>query len=189
VSGPLEPKPASSATAAAQAAVAAALPIGDPHDESLATRGHLAPPLANVIQGPIGLPAWDLDAYDFLADDCPDSVNPSLWRQAKLNRHAGLFEVADGFYQVRGLDLSNVTFIRGERGWVVVDPLTTTETASAALALVTSHLGARPVTAVLYTHSHIDHFGGVLGVVTPDDVAAGNVPIYAPEGFLHAAIS
>ncbi len=186
---PLAPKPASTATAARQAEVAAALPIDDPHDHELATRGLLAPPLANVIDGPIGLPAWDLDSYDFLGDPCPDSVNPSLWRQANLNRHAGLFEVAEGFYQVRGLDLSNVTFVAGERGWIVIDPLTTTETASAALALVTSHLGERPVTAVLYTHSHIDHFGGVLGVVTPEAVAAGDVPIYAPEGFLHAAIS
>jgi alkyl sulfatase BDS1-like metallo-beta-lactamase superfamily hydrolase len=177
------------ATAAAQAAVAAALPISDMHDHELATRGHLAPPLANVVTGRWGLPAWDLDAYDFLAADCPDSVNPSLWRQASLNRHAGLFEVADGFYQVRGLDLSNVTFIAGDRGWVVIDPLTTTETAAAALELVGSRLGARPVTAVLYTHSHIDHFGGVLGVVSRDAVTAGDVPVYAPEGFLHAAIS
>ncbi|MEY2592294.1 MAG: linear primary-alkylsulfatase [Acidimicrobiaceae bacterium] len=177
------------ATAAAQAAVAAALPISDTHDHELATRGHLAPPLANVVEGRWGLPAWDLDAYDFLAADCPDSVNPSLWRQASLNRHAGLFEVADGFYQVRGLDLSNVTFIAGDRGWVVIDPLTATETAAAALELVGSRLGARPVTAVLYTHSHIDHFGGVLGVVSRDAVAAGDVPVYAPEGFLHAAIS
>ncbi|MEY2455627.1 MAG: linear primary-alkylsulfatase [Acidimicrobiaceae bacterium] len=189
MSASLEPKPASVATAAAQAAVAAALPIGDTHDHELATRGHLAPPLANVVEGRWGLPAWDLDAYDFLAADCPDSVNPSLWRQASLNRHAGLFEVADGFYQVRGLDLSNVTFIAGDRGWVVIDPLTTTETAAAALELVGSRFGARPVTAVLYTHSHIDHFGGVLGVVSRDAVTAGEVPVYAPEGFLHAAIS
>ncbi|MEY2406501.1 MAG: linear primary-alkylsulfatase [Acidimicrobiaceae bacterium] len=189
MSGSLEPKPASVATAAAQAAVAAALPISDTHDHELATRGHLAPPLANVVEGRWGLPARDLDANDFLAADCPDSVNPSLWRQASLNRHAGLFEVADGFYQVRGLDLSNVTFIAGDRGWVVIDPLTTTETAAAALELVGSRLGARPVTAVLYTHSHIDHFGGVLGVVSRDAVTADEVPVYAPEGFLHAAIS
>src|SRR5690606_26504285 len=155
----------------------------------LASRGFLAPPPSQQVLGDHGAPVWDLDQYSFLDDDCPDTVNPSLWRQARLNRHAGLFEVADGFYQVRGLDLANVTFIRGDRGWVVVDPLTASETAAAALALVNQELGARPVTAVIYSHSHIDHFGGVLGVVDREQVESGEVPIYAPEGFMDAAIS
>ncbi|MEO6988866.1 MAG: alkyl sulfatase dimerization domain-containing protein, partial [Aquihabitans sp.] len=183
------PRPATDATRAAQAAVATALPLDDPSDQALATRGFLAPPTSPQVLGVHGAPVWDLDQYSFLDHDCPDTVNPSLWRQARLNRNAGLYEVADGFYQVRGLDLSNITFIAGDRGWVVVDPLTTSETAAAALALANEVLGERPVTAVIYSHSHIDHFGGVLGVVDREAVERGDVPIYAPEGFMEAAVS
>lgn len=183
------PRPATDATRAAQAAVAAALPLDHPLDHDLATRGFLAPPDSPQVLGAHGAPVWDLDQYAFLDDDCPDTVNPSLWRQARLNRNAGLFEVTEGFYQVRGLDLSNITFIAGDRGWVVVDPLTTSETAAAALALANAVLGDRPVTAVIYSHSHIDHFGGVLGVVDRAAVERGEVPIYAPEGFMEAAVS
>ncbi|HMQ28167.1 MAG TPA: MBL fold metallo-hydrolase, partial [Acidimicrobiales bacterium] len=178
---------ATEATAAANAAVAASLPLADEADFERARRGLLAEAPAQA--GAAGLPVWDRDRYAFVEGDAPDSVNPSLWRQARLNGIAGLFEVCDGFYQVRGLDLSNITFIRGETGWVVIDPLTAAETASAALALANEHLGERPVVAVIYTHSHVDHFGGVRGVVDEADVTAGKVPILAPEGFLHAAIS
>ena len=132
---------------------------------------------------------WDMTVYDFIQGEAPDSVNPSLWRQAKLNDMHGLFEVVDGIYQVRGYDLSNITFIRGETGWIVVDPLITVESAKAALDLVNQELGIRPVVAVIYTHSHADHFGGVRGVTTPEDVAAGRVRILAPEGFSHHAVS
>jgi alkyl sulfatase BDS1-like metallo-beta-lactamase superfamily hydrolase len=132
---------------------------------------------------------WDLDAYAFLDGEAPDTVNPSLWRQAQLNTAAGLFEVVDGFYQVRGLDLANVTFIRGDTGWIVIDPLTTAETARAAHALVTEHLGERPVHTIIYTHSHVDHFAGVRGVVDDEAVRDGRVRIIAPDGFLQEAIS
>ncbi|MFN3218009.1 MAG: alkyl/aryl-sulfatase [Acidimicrobiales bacterium] len=121
--------------------------------------------------------------------DAPATVHPSLWRQAQLNAIHGLFEVAPGIWQARGYDLSNITFVAGDDGWIVIDPLTTAETAAACLALANDTLGARPVTAVIHTHSHIDHFGGVLGVVDPADVDAGRVPIIAPEGFLAEAVA
>ena len=119
----------------------------------------------------------------------PATVNPSLWRNATLVAKHGLFQVADGIWQVRGLDLANMTVIRGNSGWIIVDPLTGAESAKAAMALVTDKLGKRPVVAVIYTHSHVDHFGGVLGVVNPADVAAGKVQIIAPEGFMEHAVS
>lgn len=184
-----ERKDATEATRRANAAVAAALPLDDPSDFDRARRGLLAEAPAQVLHEG-GFPVWDRDNFAFLADEAPpDTVNPSLWRQARLNAIAGLFEIAPGFYQVRGLDLSNITFVQGETGWVVIDPLTSAETAAAALALVHEHFGERPVTAVIYTHSHIDHFAGVRGVVDEADVASGAVPIVAPEGFLEAAIS
>jgi alkyl sulfatase BDS1-like metallo-beta-lactamase superfamily hydrolase len=186
---PRAPKDATEATRAAHAAAAAALPWHDRADFERATRGRIAGPSSQQVLGPGGLPAWDLDAYAFLQGEPPATVHPSLWRQAQLNATAGLFEVVPGVYQVRGLDLSNVTFVAGDTGWVVVDPLTTAVTARAALDLVTEHLGERPVRAVIYTHSHVDHFGGVRGVVDEEEVAAGRVPIVAPAGFLEAAIS
>ncbi|MDH3706017.1 MAG: MBL fold metallo-hydrolase, partial [Acidimicrobiia bacterium] len=132
---------------------------------------------------------WDTARWDFVTGDAPDTVNPSLWRQAHLNGHHGLFEVIDGFYQVRALDTSCVTFIRGEEGWVVVDPLTTTETAKAAYRLVREHLEDKPVTAVIYTHSHVDHYGGIYGMVEADRIERNEVPIVAPEGFVNAAVA
>ena len=130
---------------------------------------------------------WDPGAGGFLDAESPPEVNPSLWRQARLNAEHGLFEVRDGVYQVRGADISNITFVAGEKGWVVVDALTTAETARAALDLVTEHLGERPVSAVIYTHSHIDHFGGLRGIATEEDLANG-LRIIAPAGFLDAAV-
>jgi glyoxylase-like metal-dependent hydrolase (beta-lactamase superfamily II) len=114
------------------------------------------------------------------AGECPDTVNPSLWRQSQLTAIHGLFEVTDGIYQVRGMDLSNMTLVEGDTGVIVIDPLVSAEVAAAGLALYREHRGERPVTAVIFTHSHIDHFGGVLGVVDADT----SVPIVAPEGFL-----
>jgi alkyl sulfatase BDS1-like metallo-beta-lactamase superfamily hydrolase len=134
--------------------------------------------------------AWDINRYDFIERGTPnpDTVDPSLWRQAQLNNIHGLFQVAPKMWQARGYDISNVTFIEGDTGWVVIDPLTVTETAEACLELANSQLGERPVVAVIYTHSHTDHFGGVLGVTTPEDVAAGRCRIIAPEHFMRETI-
>lgn len=186
----LSPKDATAATARANGAVAAVLALDDPTDVSLAERGRIAGGTVRRIPGPGGQGVtWDLDAWTFLQGPPPDTVNPSLWRQSQLCAIEGLFEVAEGIWQVRGFDLSNVTIVRGDTGWIVIDPLTSAETARAALDLVTEHLGDRPVVAVVYTHSHVDHFAGVRGLVTDDDVRAGRVRIIAPEGFLEAAIS
>ena len=121
--------------------------------------------------------------------DPPDSVNPSLWRMARLNRIHGLFQVCERIYQVRGFDLANITIIEGDTGLVIIDPLTVCESAAAALALYRRHRGDWPVRCVIYSHSHVDHYGGVEGVVTPQEVAAGEVRVIAPEGFMEAAVS
>ncbi|MEE4360732.1 MAG: alkyl sulfatase dimerization domain-containing protein [Pseudomonadales bacterium] len=184
-----ERKPPTAATRRALARVAASLPFEDDADFERATRGLIARDEALRIATEDGRTAWDMTRYGFIDGDAPDTVHPSLWRQAKLNDLHGLYEVTDGIYQVRGYDLSNVTFIRGETGWIVIDPLITAETARAALDLVNTHLGARPVSALLYTHSHVDHFGGARGVVDAAEVAAGRVPVFAPEGFVHHAVS
>ena len=181
-------KPPSATTTAANAAVAALVP-DDPDDFAAATRGRIAPLPGPVVHPTFGHHVWDPADWTFLAGDAPDSVHPSLWRQAQLNAIHGLFEVADGVFQVRGVDLSNVTFIAGATGWIVIDPLTASETAAFALDLLHAHVPARPVVAVIYTHSHIDHFGGVRGVTTDDAVARGDVEIIAPVGFLEAAIA
>ncbi len=144
--------------------------------------GTLEPMVVTAADGRV---VWDMDAWSFLDDDCPETVNPSLWRQAQLTAKHGLYEVTDGIYQVRGFDMSNMTLVEGDRGVVVIDPLISAETAAAALALYRRHRGDRPVTAVIYTHAHIDHFGGVLGVVD----AQTDVPIIAPEHFLEHAVS
>jgi alkyl sulfatase BDS1-like metallo-beta-lactamase superfamily hydrolase len=180
-------KEATAATAAANAAVATQLPLDDPHDRERAERGRLGDAPGQV-RHEMGHAVWDLDGFAFLDGPAPDTVNPSLWRQAQLNRIAGVFEVVPDFYQVRGLDLSNVTFVATAEGWLVIDPLTAAETARAALDLLHQHVPARPVHAVIYTHSHIDHFGGVRGLVSEEDVAAG-LEIVAPAGFLEAAVS
>ena len=132
---------------------------------------------------------WDASTYDFVSGDAPTSVNPSLWRQGQLVAKHGLFEVVEGLYQVRGFDLSVVSFIEGDTGVVVVDPLLTAEPAAAALALYRQHRGDRPIVAVVYTHSHIDHFGGVFGILTQEEVDSGQVPVVAPDGFLEHAIA
>jgi alkyl sulfatase BDS1-like metallo-beta-lactamase superfamily hydrolase len=186
-----ERKPASAATRAVLAPVVNSLPFDDLTDFDLARRGFLAAPPERAILGRMGGPAWNLDDYAYQTEGspAPDTVHPSLWRQAQLNNIAGLFEVVPGVYQVRGLDISNITFVRGERGWIIIDPLTGTEMARVALAMVNEHVEERPVTAVIYTHSHTDHFGGILGVTTRDAVEAGEVPIFAPAGFLEEVVS
>ena len=186
-------KPATVQTRADLEAFAATLPPDDGTDAADVARGFIATrtePVIEKITPNAWLPvSWDLSKSDFVHGPCPDTVNPSLWRQAGFNAQHGLYEVIDGFYQVRGFDTSTATFIRGDEGWLVIDPLTTTETARAAFELVTEHLGERPVTAVIYTHSHVDHFGGILGMVDPDRIEAGEVPIVAPEGFLREAVA
>jgi alkyl sulfatase BDS1-like metallo-beta-lactamase superfamily hydrolase len=181
-------KPPSATTTAANAAVAALVP-DDPDDFAAATRGRIAPLPGPVVHPTFGHHVWDPADWAFLDGSAPDSVHPSLWRQAQLNAIHGLFEVGEGVYQVRGVDLSNITFIAGDTGWIVIDPLTASETAAFALDLLHAHLPARPVVAVLYTHSHVDHFGGVRGVTDDDAVARGDVEIIAPVGFLEAAIA
>ncbi len=181
--------PASAATVKAQAALKATLPFSDKQDIDFAERGFLATRTDPVIRRADGAAAWDLSVYDFLKGPAPDTVNPSLWRQAGLLAKHGLFQVTDHVWQVRGFDIANITFIKGDTGWIIIDPLTTAETATAALALANDKLGARPVLAVIYTHSHTDHFGGVRGVVDQKDVDAGKVAIIAPEGFLKEAVS
>jgi alkyl sulfatase BDS1-like metallo-beta-lactamase superfamily hydrolase len=186
-------KQATARTRADLQAFTASLPPDDGTDAADVARGFIATrtnPVIDKIEPNPWLPiSWDLSKSDFVHGPCPDTVNPSLWRQAGFNAQHGLYEVIDGFYQVRGFDTSTVTFIRGDEGWVVIDPLTTTETARAAFELVTEQLGERPVTAIIYTHSHIDHFGGILGVVSKERIDAGEVPIVAPEGFVKEAVS
>src|SRR5580658_3278317 len=183
------PKEATAATRAANRAVLGRLPPNDGADFERVKRGFVATLPDARIESPSRGVVWDLSPFAFENEpEAPDSVNPSLWRQARLNLAHGLFKVADGVYQVRGFDISNITFIEGETGYVVIDPLTTAEPAAAALALMRAHRGDKPVTAVIYTHSHVDHYGGVLGVLSEADIAAG-ARIIAPEGFLLEAVS
>lgn len=170
------------------AQVTDSLPFEDTSDFDDADRGFLGAMEPCVIKAADGRVVWDNDSYAFLRDDAPPSVHPSLWRQSQLAAKQGLYEVVEGIYQVRGLDLSNISFIEGDTGVIVVDPLISTETAAAALALYRQHRGDRVVRAVIYTHSHVDHFGGVLGVTTQADVDAGRVAVLAPEGFIGHAV-
>ena len=143
-----------------------------------------------VIKADAGHNAWDMERYQFLAEsENFDSIHPSLARISKLNLNYGLYEVIPGFYQVRGFDLANITFVKGDTGWIVFDPATAAESARAAKQLVDEHLGEMPVVAVVYSHSHGDHWGGVRGIVDEADVRAGKVQIIAPRGFMQYAIS
>ena len=195
---PIQPKPATAVTAERNRVQGEALDM-DRDDFERASRGLVATHPTGIIDGPYG-PAWDLTRYRFIdeavtaaganpAESCPDTVHPSLWRQARLNQPHGLFKVDEGLWQARGYDISNITFIEGETGWIIIDPLTTEWTARACLDLANEHLGERPVKAVIYTHSHADHFGGVDGVTTQEAVDAGEVRIIAPEGFMREAVA
>jgi alkyl sulfatase BDS1-like metallo-beta-lactamase superfamily hydrolase len=166
-----------------------ALPFHDTADFENADRGFIAALSPCVVKAADGRVVWDNDVYAFLDGPAPTTVHPSLWRQSSLAAKQGLYEVVPGIYQVRGLDISNVTFVEGDTGIIVVDPLISTEVAAAALALYRTHRGGdRPVVAVIYTHSHVDHFGGVLGVTTQAAVDAGAVAVLAPEGFIEHAV-
>lgn len=164
------------------------LPFHDVEDFADADRGFIAALSPCVVRAADGRVVWDNDSYAFLRGDAPSTVHPSLWRQSRLAAKQGLYQVTEGVYQVRGLDLSNISFIEGDTGIIVIDPLVSTETAAAALSLYRAHRGDRPVTAVIYTHSHVDHFGGVLGVTSQADVDAGKVAVLAPEGFVEHAV-
>jgi alkyl sulfatase BDS1-like metallo-beta-lactamase superfamily hydrolase len=156
-------------------------------------KGFIAPLENNgVVKNAKGDAIWDLTKFDFLSGDkpAPDTVNPSLWRQAQIMEHyTGLFKVTDHIYQVRGLDISNITFIEAPEGVIVMDPLVSAEVAKAGLDLYRKHRGNKPVVAVIHSHSHIDHYGGVKGVVSQEDIDSGKVKIYAPEGFTEAALN
>ena len=182
------PKSPSEFTAAANGA--AVISFDDPGDFERASRGLVA----QIEDGRVTMGdqvVFDVARRAFVNEspEAPPSVHPSLWRQARLNTHHGLFEVADGVWQVRGYDLANITFLEGPDGWLIIDPLTTRPSAAAALALANATLGARPVRAIIYTHSHADHFGGVLGVTDAEAVARGDVEIVAPDGFLEEVVS
>ena len=192
--GAPQPKPATEATKAIQAEFRRLLPFSDTADFEDARRGHIASlPDPVRIMNAQGAPVWDLSQYSFLNtnpnDDAPDTVNPSLWRMAKLNMNHGLFQVVDGLWQVRGYDLSVMSIIRGDTGYLVIDPFVSAECAETVWKqLVIPHIGDRPIAAIIHTHSHVDHYGGVRGLVKPEDLAAGKVKILAPADFTEAAV-
>lgn len=165
------------------------LPFSDTRDFDDARRGFIDKLDPAVVTDDSGRVVWDNDSYDFLSGEAPESVNPSLWRVSTLNAMQGLFEVVPGIYQVRGLDIAVITFVEGETGVIVIDPLISAECAAAAYALYAKHRGQRPVTGVIYTHSHIDHYGGVKGITTQEDVDAGRCVVLAPEGFTEHLVS
>ncbi|MFP3799184.1 MULTISPECIES: alkyl/aryl-sulfatase [Paraburkholderia] len=188
------PKPATAATISINKQYADFLNFADAQDFEDAKRGLIATlPEPVVIPGPGGVNAWDLQQFAFVnggaENNAPSTVNPSLWRNAKLNMNHGLYQVVDGIWQVRGYDLSVMSIIRGDHGYIVVDPFITTEVASTVWKqLVIPHLGDKPITHVIYTHSHVDHYGGVRGLASDDDLKSGKVQIVAPTGFTEAAV-
>ncbi|MCH4874741.1 alkyl/aryl-sulfatase [Pseudomonas sp. TMW22091] len=183
------PKDASEQTRQANAAVYKELPFADKQDFEDAKKGFIETLVPMTIKDAKGQTAWDLTSYDFIKGEAPDTVNPSLWRIAELNLNNGLFKVTDKVYQIRGFDLSNMTIIESDNGLIVIDPLVTAEVAKAGLDLYYKNRPKKPVKAVIYTHSHADHYGGVKGIVSEDDVKSGKVKIIAPEGFLEEAVS
>lgn len=186
----IQPKEATTQTAAFNAALAATLPFSDQQDFENAQRGFIASLPEVTIKAEDGHTVYTLKGYDFLNQpEPPASINPSLWRMAQLNMNNGLFEVSDRIYQVRGFDISNMTIVEGDTGIIIIDPLSTAETARAGLELYYQERGEKPVVAVIYTHSHVDHYAGVKGVTSDEDVAAGKTVVLAPDGFLDAAVS
>ncbi len=179
---------ATATTQAANAQLAKELKLDDPQDFEDAKRGFMARPKGKIMADD-GSVLHDFDAYQFVTGQAPDTVNPSLWRHARLNAEIGLFKVTDGIYQLRGFDIANITLIEGKTGWIVVDALTSRESAAAAMAFARQQLGDKPVTALVFTHSHIDHFGGALGILSPKDVADRQVPVVASNGFMEEATS
>ncbi|WIM13405.1 alkyl sulfatase dimerization domain-containing protein [Enhydrobacter sp.] len=178
---------AEAATRKANEAMAARLPFADQRDFEAARRGLIAEVPDGVVQTPNGTVLWNLNEYAFIdGEPAPATVNPSLWRMARLNLGNGLFKVTERVYQLRGFDISNMTVLEGDDGLILIDPLTTAEVARAALALYFAHRPKRAVVAVIYTHSHVDHYGGVRGVIEEAEVKAGRVEVIAPAGFMEA---
>ncbi|MCL1068492.1 MBL fold metallo-hydrolase [Shewanella olleyana] len=187
-----ESKPATQYTIERNQAVLKSLPFSDKQDFENAKRGFIASPDVLTITNKEGTPVWDLEEYKkyiSLDKPAPDTVNPSLWRNAQLNMLNGLFKVNDNIFQVRGYDLSNITFVKGDTGWIVFDPLISPETAKSALDLINKELGERPVVAVIYSHSHLDHYGGAVGITSAEDVKSGKVQVLAPEHFTEHAVA
>jgi len=185
-----ESKGATANTERANAAVRQAMTMNDKQDFEDATRGLMAQLKDPIVKAADGRMVWNTQRYDFVKGDPPATVNPSLWREQKLNTAAGLFKVVDGVYQIRGYDMANMTLVEGASGWIVIDTLFTEDVARAGLKLAMETLkSSKPVVAVIYTHSHADHFGGVRGVVDETDVRSGKVKIIAPEGFMDNAIA
>src|SRR5437870_7263684 len=184
------PKDASASVVAQHAATLKALPFADTRDFDDAARGFLGTIENAKIASSQGRVVWSLEPYAFLKDEkAPPTVDPSLWRQSRLNMNHGLFEVVPGVYQVRGLDIANMTLIEGDKGVVVVDTLTSIEGARAAIELYFQHRGRKPVTAVIFTHTHTDHWGGARGVLDDAALASGKVPIIAPNFFMEHSVS
>jgi len=181
--------PATEFTTALNNDVLHKLPFAEQQDFDDAMRGLIASGDQLTVPGPFDRVAWQMSDYDFIKGDAPASVNPSLWRQEQLNNIHGLFKVTDGIYQVRGFDLANLTLIEGKQGWILVDPLTNGETGAAAINFAFRHLPKKAVTAVLFTHSHIDHFGGILGALEAANTTIGDIRVIAPVGFLEESTS
>ncbi|TAT59552.1 MBL fold metallo-hydrolase, partial [Enterobacter cloacae] len=180
---------ASAYTREHNAAMYQQLNFNDKRDIEDAKRGFIATINPLLIKNDNGKTVVNLENWSFLKDEAPDTVNPSLWRHAQLNNINGLFKVTDRVYQIRGIDISNMTIIEGNSGLIIIDPLVIPESARAGLELYYQHRPKKPVVAVIYSHSHLDHFGGVKGVVSETDVKSGKVKIYAPEGFMEEAAS
>lgn len=180
---------ASEYTIASNKTFADNLDLDNQQDFEDARRGMIAEAPNKAVTTDTGVQIWDAGAYDFIEGEAPDTVNPSLWRQAKLNNIRGLFKVDEGIYQLRGFDLANTSLIKSDNGWILVDPLTTLETTAAAMAFAEENLGEIKLTGVIFTHSHIDHFGGVLSLINAEQAAANNVPIIAPSGFMEESTS
>lgn len=185
----LESKPATQYTEQKNMALLSELPFIDRQDFEFAKKGLIAKPKSKQIKNDNGEIIWDLSQFDFLENTkFNPSINPSLQRQAQLNMNYGLFKVTDRIYQVRGFDMTNITFIKGNSGWIVLDPLTVPETAKAAYSLVTDTLGHHPIKAVIYSHAHVDHFGGVKGIISQEQVDKGEVQIIAPRDFMEHVV-
>jgi alkyl sulfatase BDS1-like metallo-beta-lactamase superfamily hydrolase len=179
---------ATAQTIKANAEFAHTLPLTDQRDFDEAKRGLIARPTGQI-RAADGSVLIDFEAFKFIDGAAPATVNPSLWRHAKLNAEIGLFKVTQGIYQLRGFDIANMTLIEGKTGWIVIDPLTASETSAAALAFAQAQLGQRPVSALIFTHSHADHFGGALGILSPEEIAARKIAVIAPDGFMEEATS
>lgn len=179
--------PASEHTRKANKAVSDSLPLDNQDDFDQARKGLIAQLDTLIVKDNQGRTLWDQNAYQFIHGEAPATANPSLWRQEKLNNIHGLFELVPGIYQLRGFDLANLTLIEGKSGWIIVDPLTTADTSRAAMQFAAQHLDEKPVSAIIFSHSHIDHFGGVEGVM--DNLVSEDIPIIAPTGFMEEAVS